>query len=200
MSNEAWLADHRRIAIGKLIDRRPFTTAAKLEANQKIDLARPRADSSFFIHTVATIGEWAIKQDVSMLTAVPTGATRYARAAAKVHNIPFVTFRKRHGEFEAYVGTLDGLDILNSDDESALVGMVEDVCSTRYSLARLAAKIRQRKTGLAIVDRGDDVSGVATLEQAQAYSREYPYLPPAHIKLPFPYESLISYPLALKST
>ena len=199
MSNETVGNDRMARVLERYIIRRPFTTAAGLAADQKIDLDLPNEKSPFFIHIVEAIGTWAVARKVSVLTGVPQGATRYAKAASRQFELPFVEYRKRQGVYSPYYGLRGGLEILHSDDKSVLVGIVEDVRSTGLSMANVAKTINHRKTGLAIVDRGEDIQGVSTIEQAKEYSDAHPTLPPPHISLSFACESLFSYPLALKA-
>lgn len=180
--------------LARLIDRTPFTTAAGLPGNQKIEMDRLPRSSSLYMYFVENVGLWAAEQAVEVITAVPNGANRFARDVARHNSLPLAVLKKRSDRFRWDEPASKGLDLLR---QGANVGVVEDVRSTGYSAARVARKIPHVVGAYALVDRGEDVAGVRTLEEATTYAKAHPYAPPAHIAVHFPYDSLLKVPLGL---
>jgi hypothetical protein len=168
-------------------------------ANRKIVLENMSTDSRFFRFSTLLIGAWALKHEVTVLTAVPYTANRFVKAAADRYAIPFVGYKNRGDVVEARYFTKNAKDLLADTANPQRIGIVDGVRMTGAPMLKVArTEVVQGHTllGLAIVDRGEDVAGIETSEEADAYNLEHLDLTPAHMKLPFSCDALLSAPLA----
>lgn len=182
--------------LARLIDRTPFTSAAGLSSNQKINFDRLPRSSSLYAWFIEQLGNWAAVQEIEVVTAVPDGANRFARDMARHRGLPLALYKKQSKRPVPHYQIRQGRDLLL---KGARVGIVEDVRSTGYSTIRLARLIPGQLAACALIDRGEDVPDVRTVEESQAYAQAYPLAPPAHIETSFPYEAIKQYPLGLLS-
>lgn len=178
----------------RFIDREPFITAAGLRSNQKYNLDKVSRESHLYYRIIDELAEWALGQEVAVVTAVPNGGTRYGRDTARRAGLPFAAFKKRNGVFIPYYDVAAGHELLK---DGAKAGEVEDVRSTGSSAIKLARKITGEVVACAIVDRGQDVDGVKSAHDSGVYAQLHPTEPPAHIQTDFSYDSLLHLPLGL---
>ena len=179
----------------QLIVYQSFISAAGLEGNQKVEMERLPRKSPLYWRFVDRLGDWAVGQQVEVITAVPSGANRFAIDVSHKLNLPLALFRKRWETFVPWMQDRGGLDLIN---EGAKAGIIEDVRSTGSSTLRLSYLIPGLKAACAIIDRGQDIEGIHTISAANAYARVAPTDPPAHIDVPFPYTALETMPLGLR--
>jgi orotate phosphoribosyltransferase len=188
----------------QIFERGNYRFASGVESTFKADMDHLPTDSFAFTVICGALVRAVREYEPDAIAAVPWGMTRFGVAVAQRLGVPCVLPVKQPDKsFYLPNGAIVcPPDNIRSIDELENIAVIDDIGSTGISTYRLAQVLGVERVVVGVhgLDRGQDVPGVETLEQAQAYMAEHPDEPPAHIATPYPRVSLATYPIPLVPT
>lgn len=191
---EKWLARYGPDIMKKYLDKTEVVYPNGLRRNRVFRLERAlEGRPSFAEKIVQAVGNWAVRNSIGVLTATAPATSLLVRKVSQKLQIPCVVYKRPQDELSFLFDRLDGLTALEA---GAPFGLVHDVRTTGNTMRTFAQKLGYRPArALTIVNQGQAMPGIKTLDECRRYSRENPDQEPAHVALPFKCDELMQCPM-----